>query len=683
MFIVNQSLKFLSISLCLLLVSCAELPFARTQITTKTPEEKLTAAQSAVDAHPNQPAYRSALLNQHENTARELLLSAEQSRAAGKWDEAVLYYIRVMQVDKANVKARNALKEIETERRHLRLVEDARKHVENGEVDNANVKLRNVLLENPLQKEALILKAEMQNRDNALPKKPIKLNSNLTKLINLEFRDANIKLVFEALSRNTGINFVLDKDIKPDAKTTVYLKNTTLDQALTVIFASNQLQKKYISENTILIYPDTPQKARSYQELVIKSFYLVNADVKQTASLLRSMLKVRDIHMDERLNLLVLRDTAENIRLAEKLVTLQDTAEPEVMLEVEVLEITRGRLSNLGIQFPNQATVGMLGVDGNLTALTVEALRSLNGNNILLSPNPALNFKKDESVIDLLANPRIRVKNREKARVQIGDRVPIITSNVTGTAATVSETVQYIDVGLKLEVQPVVSLDEYVSIKVGLEVSSLGQQTLTNTGSVVYQIGTRNANTLLRLKDGETQILAGLINESERKDVSKIPALGDLPLIGRLFGSQRSDKTKTEIVLAITPHIINNIRRPSADLLEFWSGTEAVASMGNASAASTPDNLTANNLTPDNLTPDNLTPDNAVTDNTLNDNNISATQNSLELNNAAMPSAIDSRPTAPSDAGNQAPMSVNSISASPTNTNEANTAETGAIEFDR
>lgn len=583
--LINKSIQFATICLCLLAASCADLPFQRAPIVGNAPEDKLASAQKAYSENPTKPSYRTDLLNQQEMSARELLLSAEQSRKADKWEEAVIYYLRVLQIDKNNVKARNALKEIEVEHRHQRLVKDARTHVDNGEIDNANFKLRNILMENPTQIDALNLKLEIESRENKKIKKIVKPNPNLNKTINLEFRDANIKLVFEALSRDTGINFVLDRDIKPDAKTTVYVKNVTLEQALAVIFASNQLQKKMISDNTILIYPDTAQKARNYQELVIKSFYLVNAEVKQTASLLRSMLKVRDIHVDERLNLLVLRDTPENVKLAEKLVSLQDTAEPEVMLEVEVLEITRSRLSNLGIQFPNQATVGTLGVDGSLTALTVEALRSINGNNILLSPNPALNLRKDDSAIDLLANPRIRVKNREKAKVQIGDRVPIITSNITGTAATVSETVQYIDVGLKLEVQPVVSLDEYVSIKVGLEVSSLGQQTLTNTGSIVYQIGTRNANTLLRLKDGETQILAGLINDSERKDVSKLPGLGDLPLIGKLFSTQRKDKSKTEIVLAITPHVINNIRRPNAELLEFWSGTEAIGS-SNASSDS-------------------------------------------------------------------------------------------------
>lgn len=564
-------------SVCLL-AGCADLPFQRPAPSGATPEARADSAVNAAQAHNDEPAYRTDVLTQHDQSTRELITEAEHSHDAGRWDEAVMLYQRVLQLDNENRRARGGLHEIEIERRHVHLLEDAHEMFDRGDMEGASVKLRAILLENPSQSAALALKSEIDARQNA--KKDIipKLRVGTDKPVTLEFRDANLKMVFEALSRTTGINFVLDKDIRPDTKTTVFVKKVPLEEALSVIFSSNQLQKKILNDNTMLIYPNTPQKAKDYQELMIKSFYLVNADVKQTANLLRSMLKVRDMHIDERLNLLVLRDTPETIHLAEKLVALQDTAEPEVMLEVEVLEITRSKLSQLGVQFPNQLTVGSLGANGSFSALTVEALKHLSGGDFTVSPNPALNLRKDDGAVDLLANPRIRVKNREKAKVQIGDRVPIITTNVTGTAATVSESVQYIDVGLKLEVEPVVNLDDYVAIKVGLEVSSLGPQTRTSTGSVVYQIGTRNANTLLRLKDGETQILAGLINDSDRRDASKVPGLGDLPLVGRLFGTHRDDKFKTEIVLAITPHIINNIQRPSAEVLEFWSGTESAIS---------------------------------------------------------------------------------------------------------
>jgi general secretion pathway protein D len=266
----------------------------------------------------------------------------------------------------------------------------------------------------------------------------------------------------------------------------------------------------------------------------------------------------------------VIRDTPEVIRIAEKLVAANDMADPEVMLEIDVLEISRNRLQELGITYPTTLTstagLTLSAITANMASAPLEFLN--------INQNAQATFRKIISDINILANPRVRVRNNEKARVQVGDKIPLITTNVAGTTGTSSESVQYIDVGLKLEVEPRIALDNHVHIKVGLEVSSLGVPTVLTNGSRVFQIGTRNANTLLRLKDGETQVLAGLISDDERKNASRVPGLGDLPVLGRLFSNQEDKKNKTEIVLAITPRVINNIRRPESELSEYWSGTE-------------------------------------------------------------------------------------------------------------
>jgi len=185
--------------------------------------------------------------------------------------------------------------------------------------------------------------------------------------------------------------------------------------------------------------------------------------------------------------------------------------------------------------------------------------------------------RKDSGDVSILANPRIRVKNKEKAKVHIGDKVPVITSNVTSTGV-VSESVSYLDVGLKVDVEPQVFLEGDVGIKVGLEVSNIVQQVKSASGTLTYQLGSRNANTTLRLKDGETQVLAGLISDEDRTGASKVPLLGDLPLLGRLFSNQRDELNKTEIVLLITPRIIRNIERQELAQTEFFGGTESAAS---------------------------------------------------------------------------------------------------------
>lgn len=182
--------------------------------------------------------------------------------------------------------------------------------------------------------------------------------------------------------------------------------------------------------------------------------------------------------------------------------------------------------------------------------------------------------KKEDSDANLLANPRIRVRNHEKAKILIGERVPNITTTSTSTGF-VSESINYIDVGLTLNVEPTIYLDNDVGIKVSLEVSNIVNQIKTQSGTTAYEIGTRTASTVLRLRDGENQVLAGLINDEDRRSGVKVPGLGELPILGRLFGSAANDNLKTEIVLSITPHLIRNIQRPDAAQSEFRTGTES------------------------------------------------------------------------------------------------------------
>ena len=232
-------------------------------------------------------------------------------------------------------------------------------------------------------------------------------------------------------------------------------------------------------------------------------------------------------------------------------------------------------MTELGIQYPDGFTLTPLPPAGS-SGFTLGNVKSLNKDSIGVKlPAVTINLHRDVGDVNILANPKIRARNREKAKILIGDKLPVITT--TGSASNsgfISESVQYVDVGLKLDVEPNIYLDDEVGIRIGLEVSSLVREIQTASGSLVYQIGTRTANTVLRLRDGETQLLAGLINNEERMSANRVPGLGDMPLIGRLFSTQRDDKQRTEIVLSVTPHIVRNLRRPDLNQTEFWSGTE-------------------------------------------------------------------------------------------------------------
>jgi general secretion pathway protein D len=539
--------------------------------------------QQAVELAPDDVRFRKDWLHSREAATDKLLSKATLAMAEANFPLAERQYRAVLEFDKRNARA---LAGVDTLSNMARAAEDAakaREAVKRGDIPEAMQWANRALTRFPEQPEARAVVREVDKLQaktliggqsfSALYKKPI----------NLEFRDASIKMVFELLSRTTGINFIFDRDVKGDQKTTVFLKQTTLEDAIDVILTTNQLDKKILNASSVLIYPNTPVKTKEYQDLMVRAFYLANVEAKQAANLLKTVLKIKDVFVDDKYNMLVLRETPDTITLAEKLIALHDLEEPEVMLEVEVLEVNRSRLLNLGIQFTDQFTVSPLGVtlgssNGGVTApptLKLSEVLALNKDKLsITAPSATVNLQKTDGDANLLANPRLRVRDREKAKILIGDKVPVVTTTTTPNGF-LSENIQYLDVGLKLEVEPEIRLRDEIGLKMSLEVSSLVAVVKTTSGSQAYQIGTRNVNTALRLKDGETQVLAGLISDADRSSANRIPLLGDLPLLGRLFGSQKDDRQKTEIVMSITPHLVRNMRRKDPASESFWSGTDA------------------------------------------------------------------------------------------------------------
>jgi general secretion pathway protein D len=556
-------------------------------------DEGLKHLEQAVMDDPTNVQYRTTLIQVREKHINNWIAKGDEALKAGRFEEAEGCYREALKLHADIPRARNGLTNIAILRRNQQLVREASEAYAKEEYELARSRLRSVLAREPGNTEALSLFKRTEEkigrpRGVDFPK----LSSAYRRPITMEFRDASIRTLFDALSRQSGINFVFDKDVRTDTKLTIYARDTPITDALDMLLSTGQLAKKVLNENTLLIYPNLPVKIKEYQDLVVKGFFLSNTEAKQVINLVRSMAKTRDIYIDEKLNLLVVRDTPEAVRLVEKLINLADRPEPEVMLEVEILEVKRTRLQELGFQWPTQlgvltpqvvpeTTVGPGGVivteSVPVSVLTIESLRNLTSSDIAVSPNPAFNARKDSGDVNILANPRIRVKNKEKAKIHIGDKVPVITSNVTSTGVT-SESVSYLDVGLKVDVEPQVHLEGEVAIKVGLEVSNIVQQIKSATGTLTYQLGSRNASTILRLKDGETQVLAGLISDEDRTGASKVPLFGDIPLLGRLFSNQRDELSKTEVVLLITPRIIRSIERPELIEGEFYAGTESAAS---------------------------------------------------------------------------------------------------------
>jgi general secretion pathway protein D len=544
-------------------------------------EEGLQQVNAAARADPQNVEYRAYYVRNRDNYISQLLTQGDKQRLLGKPEDAEAFYKRVVTLDAGNSRAQSGLAAVQNELRHRTIAAQARTLYEAGDPERAQALLRPVLTENPGQREARALMHSIDEQRTKAVTTGAVLRSSLRKPVTLEFRDALLKNVFEVLSRSSGINFVFDRDVRSDLKTTIFVRNTTIEDAVRFLLTTNQLEMKVLNESTILVYPNLPNKLKDYQELTVKSFYLANADVKQTLNLIKTVVKTRDVFVDERLNMLTMRDTPEAIRMAEKLIAAQDLAEPEVMLELEVLEVGRNRLTELGIKYPTQLSVGVQGAAGAGSVTLGETKGSWNGLTRINITDPAviLNLQQQDGDTNLLANPRIRVKNREKAKIHIGDKLPVITTTSTANVG-VSESVTYLDVGLKLDVEPNVFLEDEVGIKVGLEVSNIVQQITSAGGTLTYRLGTRNTATSLRLKNGETQVLAGLLQDEDRSTADKVPGLGDFPIIGRLFGSRRDEHNKTEIILLITPYVVRNIERPDATTLEFASGTDSTIGGG-------------------------------------------------------------------------------------------------------
>ncbi|GAB4295077.1 MAG: tetratricopeptide repeat protein [Desulfuromonadia bacterium] len=427
-----------------------------------------------------------------------------------------------------------------------------------------------------------------------------------TKPITLKFKDAKIKEAFQILSQLSGINFIFDDGVK-DQPISILLENATFQQALDILTGMKKLGKKALNEHTIVIYPRTPDKIKQYEELFVQTFYLNKLDAKKAVNLVRTMLQVKKIYVNEELNALVVRDSPDAIKVIEKILEANDVPDPEVILEVEVMELSKKNLQDFGLALSRYAlqmaattpqnqffvdtlstaatptttttTTGTTGTTGT-SATSVSNLLNLfrvNGyNGFITIPSATFNFGKTLANGETLSNPKIRVKNREKAKFNVGQRVPITTTSSNGTVGGVNVNVQYVDVGVKLNAEPVIHVNNEVNIKLSLEVSSILRidKLGTDGNTQVATIGTRNLDTVLTLRDGETSIIGGLLQNLKNDNTQRVMFLGDIPVLGTLFSNNHKEGEKTELLLAITPRIVRGQSLPVAENSAFWTGLE-------------------------------------------------------------------------------------------------------------
>ncbi len=404
--------------------------------------------------------------------------------------------------------------------------------------------------------------------------------------INLNFNRTRLTDAINVLSRLSGINFILDEDVRVTF-TSLHLEQATFAQALELMLRMNRLDKKILNSKTIILYPKTREKQKEFEDHIIQSFYLSHIDAKKAVNLLRTMLQIRRIYVHEERNAIVIRDQPDVIRLAQKILEANDRGDSEVVFDLELIEVNHSDSLQLGLKLDSYSIGAGLGDSGADTLVASgfrpDALTGLVPTDGLIKsfsglapfytlPTASFRFAKTLGSAEVLANPKIRVKNNAKAKVHVGTREPVVT--VTITDGQVSENVQYLDVGVKLNVEPVVQLDGTIVTKMGLEVSNVSLRDRTSNGTAVITISSTNADTTLTLVDGEQTIIGGLIRDDQSVTKNKVPLLGDIPLLGSAFNATDKANSKREILLSITPHIVKSVHVPQGDSASIWSGSE-------------------------------------------------------------------------------------------------------------
>jgi general secretion pathway protein D len=395
----------------------------------------------------------------------------------------------------------------------------------------------------------------------------------------LTFRDAPSRDVFTALARFANINVTFDPQFR-DQPVTIDLRETSFETALQALSATTRSFYRVTGPRFITVVPDTAAKRQEYEEEVVRTFPLSNADLKETVDLLRIVIDARRLAPVTATNTIAIKDTPARVAAAGKLIAAIDKARPEVVIDVELLEIDRTRLKEYGLQIASP-TANPTGIDGqvdvNRENLTLRDVRNLTQSDIFLTNVPALYYRllKQDTNTRILANPQLRTSEGMPAQARFGERVPVPVTTFSpiatgGISQQPITSFNYENIGVNIDITPRTHHDDEVSLALKVEVSNISGPGFGGLPT----FGTRYVSTVIRLHDGETNLLAGLIRDDERRVLSGIAGLSDLPLVGRLFAHNRKENLETDIVLTLTPRIVRVLDLSEEDLRPFRVGRD-------------------------------------------------------------------------------------------------------------
>jgi general secretion pathway protein D len=505
---------------------------------------------AALKKHPNDRTTQLALQRAKLRASQDHLTRARRFEATGKLDQALVEYELAAELNPSDGDIDDALRNLRTQLRNR----------------------VNVSREGKTQLQVLI------DQSQKLGPQGLELPADVRLPASLIFRDASVRDVYTVIARFANLNIVFDPTFRDD-RITIDLSNVTLDQALAAVSSATRNFYKVTAQRTVTVIPDNAGKRREYEEEIVRTFYLSNADLKETIDLLRIVVDARRIAPLTATNALTIKDTPERVAAAGRIIQAIDKARPEVVIDVELLEVDRTRLLEYGLQIATPGSPGINGaVDVNRDKLTLQNLVNLTQSDIILTGLPALFYRllKTDANTRTLANPQLRTSEGVSAQARFGEQVPVpVTTFAPIATGGVSQqpitSFQYQNIGVNIDITPRTHHDDDVSLALKVVVNS---QLGTGFGGLPT-FANREITTSIRLRDGETNMLAGLIRDDERTTMEGIPGLSDVPVVGRLFARNRKETLQSDIVLTLTPHIIRVLDLSEDDLRPFRVNTDA------------------------------------------------------------------------------------------------------------
>lgn len=548
------------------LSGCAETPKNSIQnsvntINISSPEELVNLLRNQYQADQQNFSLLIRLREAEQAAVDYYLSQGERQKESGDTDEALSSFKVGLRIRPNSHPLLVAKEQMENAQKLSLLVSSASDHFDKGMMKEAKVLLESAIAINANDQNAINLYTKVQNA--------IRGTKNTQHLIDLNFEDLEFKKAITFIAKSYGISVVFDEGIR-DSELTIDLKSIPFSQAIKLVTEITRNTYKVVNHDTLLIFPDNVERRRQYDDIAIRTFILETMTAKDMGVLLKSALGIKNLTINEANNAIILRETTELIDLAEQIIRANDVSPGEVVLNVEILEINLTEAEKLGIDYGNYQISSLTTAVPTIGSISNSIMNATN----LSIPSVNLNAFKQAVDAKMLAKPSVRVLDGQKAKIHIGDRVPLRQSSIQDATGQTRTTFEYQEIGIRFNVEAKIHPNDQVTVQVGLEVSALGENLGTATEQA-FRIGTRNADTTMLVRDGETAILGGLLREEGRSTTSGIKGLSSVDILKKIFGSEDISKGRTDLLLTITPNIIRRSEGFRSNQRYIDAGTEA------------------------------------------------------------------------------------------------------------